>query len=94
MKKKKKSWADKRFVGEWGKTLENYIHRRADIVPKNFLTGPQALVKMGLFGSAGGQRTTLLANMVKDGVLIKKHFRIVDGTGRRINSIVHYAIAK
>lgn len=92
--KPKNSWKDKKFIGEWGKTLENYIHRKADKVPKGFLTGPQALTKMGLFGSAGGQRTTLLANMVADGVLIKKSFRIVDGSGRRISAIVHYALAK
>jgi len=88
------SWKDKKFVGEWGKTLQNYILRKAEKVPEGFLTGPQALIKMGLFGSAGGQRTTLLANMVADGVLIKKSFRIVDGSGRRISAIVHYKIAK
>lgn len=92
--KKKKSWADKRFTGEWGKTLENYIHRKADKVPKGFFTGTEALAKMGLHGTVGGHRTTLLANMVRDGVLIKKHFRIVDGSGRRISLIVHYALVK
>lgn len=90
----KNAWADKKFIGEWGKALENYIHRKADKVPAGFLTGPKALEKMGLYGSAGGQRTTLLANMVRDGVLIKKEFRIVDGSGRRISPIAHYALAK
>ena len=91
---KSKSWTSTKFVGEWGKTLENYIHRKADKVPKEFITGPMALKKMGLYGAAGGQRTTLLRRMVEDGVLIKKTFRIVDGSGRRITPIDHYAIAK
>lgn len=43
--KKKKSWADKRFTGEWGKTLENYIHRKADKVPKGFLQEQKLLKK-------------------------------------------------
>ena len=92
--KKKKSWTSAKFVGEWGKTLENYIHKRADIVPKHFLTGPQALRKMGLLGCASGQRTNLLRDMVADGVLIKKEFRIIDGSGRRLSNISHYALAK
>ena len=92
--KSKNSWSNKKFEGEWGKALENYIHRKAEKVPKGFLTGPQALTKMGLIGDAGGQRTTLLRQMVSDGTLIKKNFRIVDGSGRRISSIVHYALAK
>ena len=92
--KSKNSWRDKKFTGEWGKALENYIHRKADKVPKEFLTGPKALEKMGLHGSASGQRTNLLKHMVEDGALIKKAFRIVDGSGRRISSIDHYALVK
>jgi len=92
--KSKNSWGDKKFVGEWGKALENYIHRKADVVPKGFLTAPEALKKMGLHGSSSGQRTALLGEMVEAGALIKKEFRIIDATGRRISSIAHYAIAK
>ena len=54
----------------------------------------KALEKMGLHGSASGQRTNLLKQMVEDGALIKKAFRIVDGSGRRVSSIDHYALAK
>ena len=92
--KSKGTWRDKKFTGEWGKALENYIHRKADKVPKEFLTGTEALIKMGLHGSASGQRTSLLREMVREGALIKKTFRIVDGSGRRITPIDHYAIAK
>jgi hypothetical protein len=92
--KKGYKWSEKKFVGEWGKALENYIHRKADKVPKGFLTGPQALIKMGLHGAAGGQRTGILKQMVDDGILVRKEFRIVDGSGRRLSSIVHYALAK
>jgi hypothetical protein len=92
--KKKKSWANKKFVGEWAKALERHIHRQADEVPKGFVTAEVALTKMGLCGAASGQRTGLLNKMVVKGALIKKHYRVIDATGRRISSIAHYAIAK
>lgn len=94
MKKKKKSWVDAKFTGEWGKALEQYIHRKADPVPKGFLTAPEALRKMGLVGCSSGQRTSLLQRMVKDGALIQKQFRVIDGTGRRLSLVNHYCIAK
>lgn len=92
--KRKKSWVHTKFAGEWGKALEQYIHKKADPVPKNFLTAPQALLKMGLVGCSSGQRTTLLQRMVNDGALIQKQFRVIDSTGRRLSLINHYALAK
>jgi hypothetical protein len=91
---KRVSWSHKKFEGDWGKALENYIQRRSDVVPKEFFTGGQALKKMGLSDAVSGQRNSLLNQMVKAGALVKKHFRIVDASGRRISSIAHYALAK
>jgi hypothetical protein len=48
---------------------------------------------MGFAGNCGGQRNKVLNQMARAGVLLKKDFRVFDGSGRRISAITHYKIS-
>lgn len=87
-----KGWNKKKFKGEWAETLQKFLSKQQDIVPKGWLRGEDALRKMGLLGACSGQRNKLLNRMAEDGFLEKKEFKIFDGSGRRISPITHYKI--
>ena len=87
-----KGWAKKKFEGEWAKTLQSYLAKQQDEVPKGWIRAEQALQKMGYNGNSSGQRNKLLNAMARDGFLEKKDFKIFDGTGRRVTAITHYKI--
>ena len=91
--KTNKGWSKKKFTGEWAKALQNYLDKKQDEVPPGWLRSDEALRRMGYSGDAGGQRNGLLKKMVKDGILLQKEFRIFDGSGRRLSSIIHFKIA-
>lgn len=86
-------WSKRKFNGEWAKALQNYLEKRQEQVPPGWIRGDEALKKMGYSGDCGGQRNGLLKNMVKEGILLQKQFRIFDGSGRRLSPIIHYKIA-
>ena len=88
-----KGWSKRKFSGEWAKALQNYLEKKQDEVPPGWVRSEEALKRMGYSGDAGGQRNGLLKKMVKDGVLLQKEFRIFDGSGRRLSSIIHFKIA-
>ena len=87
-----KGWNKMKFEGEWAKTLQNFLAKKQDDVPKGWLRAEEALEKMGYSGDSSGQRNKLLNAMVKEGFLEKKNFKIFDGTGRRVTAITHYKI--
>jgi len=91
--KTSKGWSKKKFKGEWAKTLQKYLAKKQDEVPKGWVRAEEALIKMGYAGIPGGQRNKVLNAMAADGILLKKEFRIFDGSGRRISAISHYKIA-
>ena len=91
--KTSRGWSKKKFEGEWAKTLQNFLRKQQDEVPAGWLRAEEALKRMGYAGNSAGQRNKLLNQMANAGVLLKKEFRIFDGSGRRISSIVHYKIA-
>ena len=94
MKRKSNAgWSKRKFNGEWAKALQSYLEKRQELVPPGWIRGDDALKKMGYSGDCGGQRNGLLKNMVKDGILLQKQFRIFDGSGRRLSPIIHYKIA-
>ena len=88
-----KGRSKRKFSGEWAKALQNYLEKKQDEVPPGWVRSEEALRKMGYSGDAGGQRNGLLKKMVKEGILLQKEFRIFDGSGRRLSSIIHYKIA-
>ena len=45
MKKSSKGWSKKKFVGEWAKTLQNYIAKNQEKVPAGFVRADDALKK-------------------------------------------------
>jgi hypothetical protein len=92
MSKDNKGWSKMKFEGEWAKTLQNYLAKKQDEVPKGWLKSDEALEKMGYSGNSAGQRNKLLNAMARDGFLEKKDFKIFDGTGRRVTAITHYKI--
>ena len=87
-----KGWQNKKFEGEWAKTLQKYLAKQQDEIPEGWLRADDALKKMGYTGNSSGQRNKLLNSMAKDGFLDKKDFKIFDGTGRRVTAITHYKI--
>ena len=87
-----KGWNKMKFEGEWAKTLQKYLAKQQDKVPKGWLRAEQALKKMGYAESSSGQRNKLLNAMAREGFLEKKDFKIFDGTGRRVTAITHYKI--
>lgn len=91
--KNSKGWSKKGFHGEWAKALQNYLEKKQDQVPPGWVKSDEALRKMGYSGDTGGQRNGILKKMVESGILLRKEFRIFDGSRRRISSIVHYKIA-
>ena len=91
--KTSRGWSKRKFSGEWAKALQNYLEKKQDEVPPGWVRSEEALKRMGYSGDAGGQRNGLLKKMVKDGVLLQKEFRIFDGSGRRLSSIIHFKIA-
>ena len=91
--KTSKGWSKKKFTGEWAKTLQGFLEKQQDEVPAGWVRAEEALKRMGYAGNSAGQRNKLLNTMAEAGVLLKKEFRIFDGSGRRISSIVHYKIA-
>ena len=74
-----KGWQNKKFEGEWAKTLQNFLAKKQDDVPKGWLRAEQALEKMGYAGDSSGQRNKLLNAMVREGFLEKKNFKILLG---------------
>ena len=92
MSKSNKGWSKMKFEGEWAKTLQSYLAKKQDEVPKGWLKSDEALEKMGYSGNSAGQRNKLLNAMAREGFLEKRDFKIFDGTGRRISSITHYKI--
>jgi len=92
LKKSSKGWSKKKFVGEWAKTLQNYIAKNQEKVPAGFVRADDALKKMGFSGNSAGQRNKLLNAMAREGWLEKREFKIFDGSGRRLVRITHYKI--
>jgi hypothetical protein len=92
MSKGNKGWNKMGFEGEWAKTLQKFLSKQQEEVPKGWLRAEKALEKMGYSGNSAGQRNRLLNAMAKDGFLEKKDFKIFDGTGRRVTAITHYKI--
>lgn len=93
-KVKRKQWTEIGFKGEWAETLKKFLSKQQDVVPPGWITGENALKKMGLMGHCSGQRNKLLQRMVEDGFLEKTIYRVFDGTGRRVTPISHYKLAK
>jgi len=92
--KQHKDWTKIGFEGEWAQTLKKYLAKQQDEVPKGWLRSEDALRKMGYrCKHLGGAGNKLLNAMHRDGILIKKDFRIFDGSGRRVVAITHYKIA-
>ena len=90
-----RGWNKIGFKGEWAKTLKKYLTRQQEEVPEGWVRAETAIKLMGYrTNHSGGSTNKLLNAMVKDGVLLKKDFRIFDASGRRISLIVHYKIAK
>lgn len=87
-----KGWSKMKFEGEWAKTLQNFLAKKRDTVPKGWIRSEDALEKMGYARSCSGQRNRLLAAMVAEGYLEKRDFKIFDGTGRRVTAITHYKL--
>lgn len=89
-----KGWNKIGFNGEWAQVLKKYLEKQQDIVPKGWLRADQAIKAMGYrCKHTGGSTNKLINAMVRDGALLKKDFRIFDGSGRRISAITHYKIA-
>ena len=91
--KTSKGWSKKKFTGEWAKTLQSFLEKQQDEVPAGWIRSDEALKRMGFSGNCGGQRNKILNQMARAGVLLKKDFRVFDGSGRRISAITHYKIA-
>jgi len=87
-----KGWSKKKFDGEWAKTLQKFLAKQQDEVPDGWVKSDEALRKMGLMGACSGQRNKLLQRMTASGFLLKKDFKIFDGSGRRVTAITHYKI--
>lgn len=92
LKKSSKGWSKRPFVGEWALTLKKFLAKQQDEVPEGWLRSEECLKKMGLHSACSGQRNQLLNRMVQENFLLKRNFRIFDGSGRRISSIVHYKL--
>ena len=92
--KTSKGWSKKKFEGEWAKTLQDFLTKQQDKVPPGWIRSEEALKRMGFSGNCGGQRNKILNQMAKAGILLKKDFRVFDGSGRRISAITHYKISK
>lgn len=89
-----RGWNKIGFKGEWAQTLKKYLSRQQEEVPEGWVRAETAIKLMGYrTNHSGGSTNKLLNAMVKDGVLLKKDFRIFDASGRRISLIVHYKIA-
>lgn len=89
-----KGWNKLKFEGEWAQTLKKYLERQQDPVPPGWLRAEGAAKAMGFKGNhSGGSVNKLINGMVREGLLLKKDFRIFDGSGRRITAITHYKIA-
>ena len=91
--KTSKGWSKKKFTGEWAKTLQAFLEKQQDAVPPGWVRSEEALKRMGFAVNCGGQRNKILNAMARSGVLLKKDFRVFDGSGRRISAITHYKIA-
>jgi len=92
--KTNKGWSKRPFNGEWAETLKKFLERKQDKVPEGWLRSDDCLQKMGFVGACSGQRNKLLNRMVEEGFVLKKNFRIFDGSGRRISAITHYKLKK
>jgi len=92
MKKTNAGWAKMGFHGQWAKTLQKYLEKKQDVVPPGWIKSDEALKRMGFSGNSAGQRNKLLNKMAEEGALLKKEFRIFDGTKRRISPIIHYKL--
>ena len=89
-----KGWNKIGFKGEWAQTLKKYLTKQQDEVPEGWVRAEAATKLMGYKSNhSGGSTNKLLNAMVRDGVLLKKDFRVFDGSGRRISAITHYKIA-
>ena len=89
-----KNWNKIGFKGEWAQTLKKYLERQQEQVPSGWLRTDAALKAMGFSAKhTGGSCNKLINQMVAAGFLLKKDFRIFDGSGRRISAITHYKIS-
>lgn len=89
-----KGWNKIGFDGEWAQTLKKYLEKQQDEVPKGWLRADAAAKAMGFKGNhSGGTTNKLLNSMAKEGLLLKKDFRVFDGSGRRVTALTHYKIA-
>ena len=81
-----RGWNKLGFEGEWAQTLKKYLERQQDEVPKGWLRADAAAKAMGFKGNhSGGSVNKLINGMVRDGLLLKKEFRIFNGSERRIS---------
>ena len=85
-------WSNKKFVGEWAKTLQKFLKNEQDNVPKEWVRPEETLRRMGFQPCNSGQRSTLLKKMVEKKFLEQKTFRILDSTGRRLSPLIHYKL--
>jgi hypothetical protein len=90
---KDRKWS-KPIKGEWASALQAYISTQAESVPPGWKTTPQTLNAMGLKYLRGGSRSMMLNDMVENGILEKRRFKILDISGRRILPVDHYRLAK
>jgi hypothetical protein len=89
---KDRKWS-KPIKGEWASALQSYIKIQAEVVPPEWKKTPDVLRAMGLKYMRGGSRSIMLTEMVENGILEKKQFRIPDISGRRVLPIDHYRLA-
>jgi hypothetical protein len=90
---KSKRWS-KPITGEWASALQKYILLQADVVPAGWKKVGETLGAMGLKAVGTGSRSRMLSEMVENGILEKKQFRVTDLSGRRLAKISHYRLAK
>lgn len=90
---KSRRW-NKPISGEWASALQKYILLQADVVPDGWKKVGETLGAMGLKCAGTGSRSKMLAEMVENGILERKQFRVTDLTGRRLVQISHFRLAK
>ena len=88
---KDKFWA-KPIKGEWASALQKYLVVQSDPVPPGWKRTRETLKAMGLKCLRGGGRSVMLAEMVQNGILEKKRFRVKDLSGRRLVMCDHFRL--
>jgi len=87
-----KKWSEKKFVGEWAKTLQTFLKNEQEPVPEGWYRPECVLGKMGFMSVNSGQRVAMLGKMVQKGYLEKRYFRVLDSSGRRLSHLLHYRL--